>query len=159
MISSKKTVPILVAALLVTSANAALGQEKPEPAIEIRAVEIYSAPLPEPRLYRDSEGLERTAEDVLIVELEGDFGKARAIPVEIYIGDYKVEEYGGSEKGIYFKVYDPELLSRLEGRQLAYGFQGQKVRTLELRFQPSELKPFPRLSAPWPAPKEKPKKD
>ncbi len=145
-----QTVSALWALLLVTASPLVLAQEAVRRPIEIRSVEISVAPLAQPRAFLDIEGVEHSADEVYIVELRGDFGEIRAIPVEIYIGNYKVEEYGGTENGIYFKVYDPSFFDRLDDQPFAYGFQGQRVKELELRFTPNELRPFARIELPKP---------
>lgn len=144
-----RTSLFLIAALACAGSPAVLGQQaEPRRAVTIRSYEIGLAELPRPEVRRDSAGVERSYDRVYVVHLKGDFGAPRAIPVDIWIGDYKVEEYGGTEEGIYFKVYDEGLFDRLENQPIAWGLQGQKVATVELRFTPSRLMPFQPIA--WP---------
>jgi hypothetical protein len=146
-----KTTLVLLLVLLALPA-AAPAQERPRD-IEIRSFEIALADLDRPETRTDADGVKRTFGQVYIVELKGDFGEPGAIPVDVYIGDHKIEEYGGTRDGIYFKVYDEALFDRLEGKRFAYGFEGQKVETLDLRFTARGRKPFKRIN--WPSrPKE-----
>lgn len=151
----KTTAALLLVALALAAPMAAPGQQREKPrGIEIRSYEIALADLPRPEKRLDALGRERTFDRVHIVELEGYFGEIGAIPVDIYIGDYKVEEYGGTPDGIYFKVYDEALFDRLEGQPFAYGLEGQKVDTLTLRFTSRNQRPFKRIA--WPL---QPRKD
>ena len=50
--------------------------------------------------------------------------------LDLFVGDYEVPEYGGWAKGIYFKVYDPALLSRLDGREFRYRFMDKRIQNL-----------------------------
>ena len=145
----KTAAALLLAGLAFAAPMAAPGQQGERPrGIEIRSYEIALADLPRPETRADATGRKRTFDRVHIVELNGYFGEASAIPVDIYIGDYKVEEYGGSSDSIYFKVYDEALFERLEGQPFAYGFEGKKVATLNLWFTLSGQRPFKRIA--WP---------
>lgn len=140
----------MLAALALAAAPAAIGAEQHAAPVEIRSVAISVAPLPAPRVYLDVEGAERTTDEVYIVELEGRFDVTAALAIDLYIGDHKIEEYGGTEKGVYFKVYDASLFERLDDQPFAFGIEGQRLQTLEMRFTPSQLRPFSRLKSPDP---------
>ena len=143
---NKKTTVVLLLVLLALPI-AASAQERRR-GVEIRSYEIALADLDHPET-RIADGVRRTFSQVYIVELKGDFGEIGAIPVDVYIGDHKIEEYGGTHDGIYFKVYDEALFDRLEGQPFAYGFEGEKVETLDLRFTARDRRPFKRIT--WPA--------
>jgi len=150
----KTTAALLLVTLAFGAPMAAPGQRAERPrGIEIRSYEIALADLERPETRLDAKGVKRTFGQVYIVELKGDFGEPGAIPVDIYIGDHKIEEYGGTRDGIYFKVYDEALFDRLEGQPFAYGFEGQRVGALDLRFTTRGQRPFKRIA--WPLrPKE-----
>jgi len=40
--------------------------------------------------------------------------------IEFFIGDEKIREYGGTEDGIYFKVYEKEMLNRMADAEIRY---------------------------------------
>ena len=142
-----RKITVVLLLVLVALPIAASAQERRR-GLEIRSYEIALADLERPET-RVTDGVRRTFEQVYIVELEGDFGAFGAIPVDVYIGDHRIEEYGGTRDGIYFKVYDEALLDRLEGQPFAYGFEGRKVETLDLRFTARDRRPFKRIA--WPA--------
>lgn len=117
-------------------------QKKPSGPVTISAYDIYEQRLKQPMTVMDIRGVKKTTEKIYIVELKGEFDEPGAIPVDIFIGDYKVPEYGGTKEGIYFKIYDGELLQRLEAKPFGYGYKDQKIKTFKLKFKPSLLKPF-----------------
>lgn len=110
--------------------------------ISISSYEISVHEFEKPFMKIDTKGTKRSYTKVYIINLKGNFGEPSAIPVDIFIGDYKVPEYGGTKDGIYFRIYDEKLLEDLENKQFSYGFQNQKVKTFKLRFTPNALRPF-----------------
>jgi len=44
--------------------------------------------------------------------------------VDFFIGDYRITEYGGWEKGIYFRIYDKQLLDKLNAKEISYLLPG-----------------------------------
>lgn len=102
------------------------------------SVQVYEKPFAK----LDEKGQKKSYSKAYVVRLKGNFGEVRAIPVDIFIGDYKVPEYGGTEDGIYFKIYDEKLLQKLENKAFGYGYQNQKIKTFKLKLRPSKKKPF-----------------
>jgi hypothetical protein len=120
-------------------------QQKGIEEISIASYDISVQEFDKPFTKIDEKGVKRSYKKAYVVRLRGNFGEIGAIPVDIFVGDYRIPEYGGTKDGIYFKIYDDELLEKLEGKPLGYGFQGQKVETLDIQFRPSTLKPFKKL--------------
>ena len=58
----------------------------------------------------------------------------QALGFELYIGDYRIPEYGGTHDGLYFRIYDQKLLARLENKEFRYRFGPGEVRSLDTRF-------------------------
>ncbi len=109
-------------------------EENREESISIRGITISEIDLP--RVFTVAKnGEEKSYTKAHKVSLQGNFMVDRAIPVEIYIGDYKVPEYGGAADGIYFKIYDKELLKSLNNQFIAYGFDNQKWRISSLQLK------------------------
>lgn len=44
--------------------------------------------------------------------------------IDFAIGDYIIPEYGGWEKGIYFRVYEEQLLDKLNNAEIRYKLPG-----------------------------------
>jgi hypothetical protein len=42
--------------------------------------------------------------------------------VDFYIGNYKIPEYGGTEDGIYFKVFEKEVLQGMNSEKIRYKY-------------------------------------
>lgn len=123
----------LIALFIVPGATAA--QEPAE--LHIKDYKILVQQLERPVMRKDAKGEKQRYEKVYVVELKGYFGGPRAIPIDIYIGDYKIPEYGGTKDGVYFKIYDSALLEKLEGQPFALGIENRKVKILNLKFTPS----------------------
>lgn len=110
--------------------------------ITISSYDISVQDFEKPFMKIDERGVKRNYRKAYVVNLKGYFGKSSAIPVDIFIADYKVPEYGGTKDGIYFRIYDEKLLEDLENKPFSYGFQNQKVQTFKLKFTPNALRPF-----------------
>lgn len=121
-------------------------QSKTPERIRITGYNILVQEFEKPLVRLDEKGVKREYSKAYVVQLKGEFGEPRAIPVDIYIGNYKVPEYGGMKGGIYFRIYEERLLEELEGKQFGYGYENQKVGTFDLRFTPKKLKPFKKFS-------------
>jgi hypothetical protein len=110
--------------------------------ITISSYEISIQKFDKPITRIDEKGNKARYEKAYIVELEGNIDVSGAIPIDIFIGDYRVPEYGGTKKGIYFKIYDEKLIKDLEDKPFGYGFENRKLKIFDLKFKPSTKKPF-----------------
>jgi hypothetical protein len=104
------------------------------PAVQLVSYEIVRLELKNPVRLRDSEGKEQSYDRAYLVTLKGTFPRNQGLGMELYIGDYRVPEYGGSRDGIYFRIYDDRLLARLEGKEFRYRFASKEIRSLDMRF-------------------------
>ncbi|NNK88950.1 MAG: hypothetical protein HKO90_11765 [Flavobacteriaceae bacterium] len=60
--------------------------------------------------------------------------------IDFFLGDYQIPEYGGWEGGIYFKVYDEELLRRLNNAEFHCRLPGSsEAVSLDSRFELPDL--------------------
>ena len=136
--------PFFIAVVLVVLLAAVFSQphQKGPEKVNIASYDISVQEFDKPFIKIDEKGIKRTYTKAYIIRLKGNIDVSGAISVDIFIGDYKVPEYGGTKDGIYFKIYDDELLEKLEGQPFGYGFQGQKVEILDIQFRPSTLKTF-----------------
>ena len=57
---------------------------------------------------------------------------------DIYIGDYRVPEYGGYKNGVYFKIYDENLLRSLNDQEVSIAVAGKKKQSLGRKFSTAD---------------------
>lgn len=133
---------VLVSLQIACALLAAQERAAQRPEIMIIGYEIKLQEFEKPIIRINEKGEMQRYTKAYVVYVKGSFGEPRAIPVEIYIGDYRVPEYGGMKDGIYFRIYEDTLLQRLEGKPFGYGYEGQKLKTFEVPFTPSKNRPF-----------------
>lgn len=104
------------------------------PAIQLVSYDVVRLELKKPVRLRDSEGKEQTYDRAYLVTLKGTFPRNQGLGMELYIGDYRVPEYGGTRDGIYFRLYDEKLVASLEGKEFRYRFASKEIRSLNMRF-------------------------
>jgi hypothetical protein len=88
----------------------------------LKGVEVVRTELARPHTVIGAGGEKRqyTHAHVVFLEIEG--LRISGPALEVFIGDYKVPEYGGWGRGIYFKVYEPALLEKLAGQEMRWQF-------------------------------------
>jgi hypothetical protein len=59
---------------------------------------------------------------------------------QLWVGDDEIREYGGFKKGLFFKVYDEELLGKWAGKPLRMGKRGQAPQSLGQDFPQADAK-------------------
>ena len=116
-------------ALALASPAAAAG-----PTLRIRGVSVEKKALAKAVERPDAQGHRRAFTEVAVVEIQGDFPPPMDQSLDLFLGDDPIPEYGTSKDGIYFKVYDPALLKRFEGREIRYRVGAEKVRSTGARF-------------------------
>ena len=109
------------------------GQDRLPP-IQLVSYDIVRLELKKPVRLRDLEGKEQTYDRAYLVTLKGTFPRNQGLGMELYIGDYRVPEYGGTRDGIYFRLYDEKLAASLEGKEFRYRFASKEIRSLNMRF-------------------------
>jgi len=90
----------------------------------------------------DTEGKEQRYNRAYVVTLKGTFPLNQALAFELYIGDYRVPEYGSTRDGLYFRIYDEKLLSRMEDKEFRYRFGPGEMHSLDMRFSVKKFLPF-----------------
>ena len=111
-------------------------------AVALHSYEIVRLELKKPFHLRDAEGKEQSYDRAYLVTLKGTFPRDQGIGMELYIGDYRVPEYGGTKDGIYFRIYDEKILNSLEGKEFRYRIGRTEIRSMDKRFSTREAKPF-----------------
>ena len=62
--------------------------------------------------------------------------------MELYFGQERIPEYGGTPYGIYFVVYDKARLDSLAGKEIRFRFRTEAIQSFGQRFQPEAFAPF-----------------
>jgi len=118
------------------------GDQTKAEAIRLNSYDIVQLELKKPMRLRDSEGKEQSYDRAYLVTLKGTFPRDQAIGFELYIGDYRIPEYGGTRDGLYFRIYDPKLLQRLEGKEFRYRFGSPEIHGFGQRFSMKFMRPL-----------------
>jgi len=94
-----------------------------------------------PYIYRDSTYTLKESKTAYLVLLDLS-GKPKAYgPVmNIFIGDYKIPEFGGTKTGIYFRIYDTAILQKLNKQKFYYRYSGSEKIFLDKYFESPDLK-------------------
>ena len=141
----------ILIALLVSFAPAACNRaaeqtppaqqaKSPEPEVrqepmELREIELHKVKLAAPHKVRDKNQKERVFDQAWLVLLSfKNQLPVRNMRTEIYIGDYRVPEYGGYKNGIYFKIYDENLLRSLNDQEVSLAVAGKKKQSTGRKF-------------------------
>jgi hypothetical protein len=116
-------------------------QAKREP-VRLISYEIAQLELKKTVRLLDTEGKEQKYDRAYVVTLKGTFPLNQALGLELYIGDYRVPEYGSTRDGLYFRIYDEKLLARLEGKEFRYRFGSPEIHSFEMRFSAKSSQPL-----------------
>lgn len=108
----------------------------------IRSLEIHRVSLERPRMIDTAAG-PREVREAYLVLLQMEKPKFYGPALEILVGDWKVPEYGESDGGIYFRIYDPALLRRLAGQELRYRVAKGPAGSLRTTFAVPRLEDLP----------------
>jgi hypothetical protein len=114
---------------------------KPEP-IRMISYDVVQLDLKNTVRLLDSEGKEQKYDRAYVVTVKGTFPLNESLGFELYVGDYRVPEYGSTRDGLYFRIYDEKLLSRLEDKEFRYRFGPGEVRSLDTRFSLKSFRPL-----------------
>jgi hypothetical protein len=124
----------LVALLTGSFPGLAYASEKPElragksPAIEIVKIKPSAGDLRKAKEKHKSDSTSTNQdEQVHVVKIYVTMPPARGKGWNLYVGDTKIEEYGGFGEGIFFKVYDPKDLDALKGKPIRFRMDDQVV--------------------------------
>lgn len=135
---SKITILIIVCGLALASCGDGNGstQLRSQPARPVlKAYQVHRVTLAQPRQVTMENGETQEVRAAYLIMLSMDPPPFRGPILNVFLGDYRVPEYGGWDDGIYFKVYDRALLDRLDGQPFAYSVDGQPTRTLGMSFK------------------------
>lgn len=122
-----------------TPAPAAPATEVREEPIELTGIELHKVKLAAPYKMRDKDKKERVFDQAWLVLLA--FKNplpVRNMQTDIYIGDYRVPEYGGYRNGVYFKIYEESLLRSLNDKEVSVGVDGEAKRSLGRKFSTAD---------------------
>ena len=112
--------------------------------MELTGIELHKVKLAAPHKMRDKDQKERTFDQAWVVLLSfKNRLPVRNARTDIYIGDYLVPEYGGHKNGVYFKIYDENLLRSLNDQEVSIAVGGKKKQSLGRKFSSAD---YARLS-------------
>lgn len=116
-------------------------QAKSEP-VRLLSYEIAQLELKKTVRLLDTEGKEQKYDRAYVVTLKGTFPLNQALGLELFIGDYRIPEYGSTRDGLYFRIYDEKLLARLEGKEFRYRFASPEIHGFDMRFSTKSSRPL-----------------
>ena len=103
--------------------------------LELKTIELHKVKLAYPHKLRDKEGKEKVYEQAWLVKFFlNNLGPPRDMGMDLFIGDYRIPEYGSFEEGIYFRIYEESLLASLEGKDVSVSFSEEKRESLQKTF-------------------------
>ena len=115
---------------LFGSAPAQAQDETKREPIRLISYEITQLELKKTLRLLDTEGKEQKYDRAYVVTLKGTFPLNQGLGFELYIGDYRIPEFGSTRDGLYFRIYDQKVLSRLENKEFRYRFGPGEARSL-----------------------------
>lgn len=113
-----------------------------KPLAQLTSYEVVQLELKKPVRLRDAEGKEQSYDRAYLVNLKGTFPLKQALNFELFIGDYRVPEYGSTRDGLYFRIYDAKLLERLEGKEFRYRFGSPEIHSFNTRLSTKASQPL-----------------
>ncbi|TCS33749.1 hypothetical protein EDC30_11539 [Paucimonas lemoignei] len=125
----KKTIPMLLLGCLAAPGLYAANN------VRLDSYSIEKKALVAPQAARDAAGAERSFHAVYLVKVKGIVPTNYALPVQLFVGDIPVREYGATRDGIYFKVYDPQVLKKMNGKPFRYATVGKAAQQTALVFK------------------------
>ena len=106
-----------------------------QPAMAIKEISVHFVEAKEMYRYRDTAYKLHESKTAYLVFMDLDNMPTKASSaLNIYIGDYKIPEYGGTFTGIYFRIYDQKLLKRLDKQTIYYQIDKGEKRSLNRQF-------------------------
>lgn len=104
--------------------------------LELSGYAVHFVQLPFPYAATDSSGQKTRYETAWLVRLDLKGMPAAYGPrPDFFLGDYAIPEYGGTATGIYFRIYDPALLARLNGQEIRYRNENGTLVSLNRKFE------------------------
>jgi len=111
-----------------------LTEIKREP-LELTAIELHMVRLEYPHKLREKDGKEKIYERAWLALFSfKSLGPVTDMGMNLFIGDYRIPEYGGFKEGVYFRIYDEQLLQSLNGKEVSVSFAGEKMKSLGKNF-------------------------
>ena len=109
--------------------------------IDLKEYAVYHVQGKKPYKYRDNDNKLKESKTAYLVMFTFATGlKAMSIRIDFYIGDFRIPEYGGTEKGIYFRLYDAKLLESLDGQAISYQVANQDKVSFRKKFMKPDTK-------------------
>lgn len=95
--------------------------ESIQDSIQLIGYTVHQVKLTTPYVTNDAKGNSKKYEQAWLVKMElGNMPKYTNRKIDFFIGDYAIKEYGGWERGIYFRIYDKVVLDQLGTKEIRY---------------------------------------
>lgn len=109
--------------------------------LELKNVQVYQVQAKKPYTYQDKENKTKEVNSAYLVKLVFD-KKPQPMNqrIDFYIGDYKVQEYGGTSDGIYFRLIEPGLIDKLNNQAISYQVGNEQKVSLKKNFTKPDAK-------------------
>lgn len=93
--------------------------------LSVSGYSIHRVKLPYAHAITDRDGNTKRYGEAWLIKLRlQDAPRISDERIDFAIGDYTVPEYGGWKGGIYFRIYERELLEQLDQQMIRYKFPG-----------------------------------
>lgn len=127
----------------VQQAQAPATEVRQEP-LELTGIELHRVKLAAPHKMRDKDEKERVFDQAWLVLLTfKNELPVRNMRTDIYVGEYRVPEYGGYKTGVYFKIYDENLLRSLNDQEISVAPAGKKKQSLGRKLSTTDYERLP----------------
>ncbi len=140
----KIKIPILALLLSITT-TLVLGQQnkQPDSAFSLSGYSVHLVQPAKPYKFRNdkNEITEKKTAYLIFFDLKNRPAFLNT-KLDFYIGEYKIPEYGGTKNGIYFRIYDKDVVSKLNNQPILYqiGKQQKKPFTATFKLPEAALK-------------------
>ena len=113
---------------------------EPRPTVVLTSIETLRVELDHPVMARNARGESATWDSAYMVRLALEMANIPISPAfTVFVGDHRIGELGGWKGGVYFYVYDPELLKQLAGGELFYRIGREQRQSLDARLEVDDL--------------------
>ena len=130
---SKTSLLLLLVALGL--AGCAQQQRRDSVKMQLTNISVHLVQTGRPYKFRNDKNEEKQVNTAYMVLFDlKDMPKYYGPNLDFYIGSYKVPEYGETPTGIYFRIYEPELLNKLNNQPVSYRMGRQQQQPLNKSF-------------------------
>jgi hypothetical protein len=130
---------ISIALVLILAALASVAAAQEPAKAVLKSYDVTLIKLDAPVTRANESGMKIALDQVYLVRLRGEFPVNSAKPMELYLGDKKIGEFGSWPGGIYFILLDKASLDAFTGKDFGYRMGGKKTLPLGAKFEPAKF--------------------